>query len=446
VKGIATDNVLDFALNAFSAPNEEGLYEVVQNASTEQIASVLEQYRTWAAQGIIRAPRLLKGELRPYFVTSSGFAAWAQGGLDNRNGFKDQAAIWAAVDSIKHRLLYCHSVAIDDATGWLLYRNELEKTDDTRDRLLSYINFLLHMAPLLRHGILCPVTSELYLPDNDSAITSHWNHVRDHLVTQLDDDTSWTQISIDEFRAIAPDDVQKYWAREFPTSSSQAFLQRAMFYNSCERVGRALAATANAPDKLTTYLPFRFDVEVLSAYQKSVSNRVQSEISKYNLRGYDNWLVSHLIDVELPSLGELNPEDLVQIRSNSHEFEEWRNTLRDAIRCADNLPPDIGGDRNTEVREEIARRLEDGRARLESSLPKLTLRKGLKSATVTMSAGAITSVVSLLVNPTMTAAAILAQLTAAAASSIFLGATKATEGEATKAREAARAHYVAVLR
>ena len=299
---VVSENVLDFALDAFSAPNEDEIYQVVQNASIEQIDSVLDRYRTWAALGIVRAPPLEKGELRPYFVTSSGLAAWARGGLDNRDGFKDHTAIWAAVDSIKHRLLYCHSVAIDDAFGSLLYRNSREKTADARDHLLNYISFLLHMAPLLRGSILCPVTSDLYLAETEGATNARWTHVRDRVAAELRGDDFWRALSLDEFLKVAPEDVKRSWERELRKPVAETGVRKGVFLSSCERVGRALSASANAQDRLTTYFPFRYDVNVLSAYQQSVSSRQRSALSRLNLPDYDNWLLSRLIDVELPDL------------------------------------------------------------------------------------------------------------------------------------------------
>jgi hypothetical protein len=437
-------NVLDFALEAFSAPSEEELYPVVQNASAEQIGTVLEQYRVWASTAIVRAPRLAEGELRPYFVTSSGLAAWARGGLDNRNGFKDQTEIWAAVDSIKYRLLYCHSVAIDDAFGNLLDRNLREKTDDVRNRLLNYVAFLLHMGPLLRGNILCLVTSDLYLPREKGSV-SHWTALKDRLLGELRAGDVWKQLDIGEISRQAPPDVRKTWEKELRDPVSETSVRMANFLGSCERIARALAASFNAQDRITTYLPFRYDVDLLTAFQQSVRENGRSILSRMNLPDYDNWLLSRLIDIYLPGIDKLEPSQLVQIRTGSSEFAEWRAALADAVRYVDSVPQNIWG-RPEAVRKEVVDRLQQGKARLEESLPKATFRKALTSGTVAMVGGAIATGLSVLVDPTMTTVAILAALTAGVAAPAFVAVADAAEGKSNQAKRAARAHYLALLR
>jgi len=442
----ASGNVLDFALETFSANDEQDLYQVVKHASTERIGSTLDKYRTWASSGVVRAPLLAQGELRPYFVTSSGLVPWARGGIDIKGGLQDQTAMWAAVDSIKHRLLYCHSVAIDDAFGELLDRTSRDETGDARDRLLNYINFLIHMAPLLRGNILCPVTSDLYLDRSGDKSGSHWTTVKDRLSSELRTDVVWSRSSLAEFLREAPEDVRHTLELKLRDPDAATVLRQGLFQNSCERVGRALAACANAPDRLTAYLPFRYDINVLSAFQGAVSDRDRSELSQLQFPDYDNWLLEQLIDIELPCLDELQPIELVQIRMASSEFDEWRGTLRSALRNAENaVPPDTWG-RNRVVRAVLNEQLLEGKKRLDESLPRGKFRNALKPTTVTMLGGVLAAGLSMFVDPTMTIHVFMGALAAAAASPVFSAAIEAGSGKHGQARRAAQAHYLAVLR
>jgi hypothetical protein len=257
-----------------------------------------------------------------------------------------------------------------------------EKTADARDHLLNYISFLLHMAPLLRRNILCPVTSDLYLPETEGKANARWTNVRDLVATELKGDDFWDALSLDEFIKVAPEDVKRSWERELRKPVAETGVRKGVFLSSSERVGRALSASANAQDRLTTYFPFRYDVDVLFAYQRSVSTALSR-----NLPDYDNWLLSRLIDVELPDLGELQPNDVVQIRTDSSEFADWRKTLADAVIYADNAVPAHIWGRNEAVRREISNRLHEGKVRLEASLTEATVGKVVKKGSVAMVSG-----------------------------------------------------------
>jgi len=70
----------------------------------------------------------------------------------------------------KHRLLYCHSIALDDPFGHLVsLTNAQMKTgqgDGGKRALLRFINLLLHLAPLLRTHTVCLLPSRMYAVDH----------------------------------------------------------------------------------------------------------------------------------------------------------------------------------------------------------------------------------------------------------------------------------------
>jgi hypothetical protein len=108
------DNVLDFALARFAPSSEEDLYVAVRSATAAQLEKFLDDYAEFAATRTTHTPPLKSGELRPYFPAGD-MPAWLQGRftVDN-HALTEEGGDWKAVDAIKHRLLYCHSVAFDD--------------------------------------------------------------------------------------------------------------------------------------------------------------------------------------------------------------------------------------------------------------------------------------------------------------------------------------------
>jgi len=376
MKTRTAENVLDHSLEAFSASNDEDLYRAIENATPPRIETVLEGYRKWAEDSFLSFPALKEGELRPYFVTSSGLASWAQSGLPDLEAFDDQNEIWTAVDSIKHRLLYCHSLALDDPMGSLLYTHSVRNAESSRARLLNFVNFLLHMAPLIRSGIICLKPPDIYLPDE--AWGTRWSKVSQRVEEQLKDDPVTKTMDIGELAEAAPE--------------------------------------------------------------------ARDELAKLNFPDYENWLLSQLIDIDLPGVGALMPEDLVSIRMSSGVFADWRTTLSDAIRYADNAVPEHVWGRNAAVRKEVNARLQEGRAKLEATMPKSTFLKSGRAGTVTMLGGALGVGVSMLIDPSMTLPAIIAALSTSATAATVQIASDITGTASGAAATAAKAHFIAVLR
>src|SRR5207249_1368981 len=78
-------------------------------------------YRIFAKREEAAPPKLSPSTVRPYlpYVDKPD---WAIGGLQlDYNTLQDDDAEWKIADAIKHRLLYCHSIALDDPLGHLLF-------------------------------------------------------------------------------------------------------------------------------------------------------------------------------------------------------------------------------------------------------------------------------------------------------------------------------------
>lgn len=78
--------------------------------------------------------------------------------------------------------------------------------------------------------------------------------------------------------------------------------------------------------------------------------------------------------------------------------------------------------------------------------PEVALLKGARTGGVTLIGGLLGAGASVLIDPTLTTAAILATLASGAAAASVDAAAEAAEGSTSGAKQAARAHYVAVFR
>jgi hypothetical protein len=148
----------------------------------------------------------------------------------------------------------------------------------------------------------------------------------------------------------------------------------------------------------------------------------------FNVPDADNWLLNQWIDIELPGIASLTPDELVSIRTQSEEFEQWRRALKDAVRWADAAPRTLL-DRRSHVKREVQERLEEGKNELESSMPKSTLLKGLKKGSVSMLGGAVSAALVFWLDPTRTLGAALAGLAGAAGSAAISAAEEGLKGE-----------------
>lgn len=108
--------MLELACNYFGCSPDQELYAAVRDASPATLSDFREAYHDFASRTRLKALALQPGMLRPYLRTEgrAGFQPWLWGGFDLRQILGEPNGVWRAVDQIKHRLLYCHSVAVDD--------------------------------------------------------------------------------------------------------------------------------------------------------------------------------------------------------------------------------------------------------------------------------------------------------------------------------------------
>lgn len=426
------DNTFDFSLGFFGCGSDEDLYGAVEAASGQRLEDWLVAYRRFAASTRMRAAPLGNDEIRPYFQTESfRYPNWLMSGVDAG------ADTWTVADQIKHRLLYSHSLAIDDELGMRIavcLGKMVVSDPNAKDKLLAYINLLTHFAPLIRSQVLCLVSPAIYLEDTNG-------YERDQLASELTKAIGGAySADLAEIVAAAPQELQTQWARSLADGGNgAASLHKAHASIACQRIAKSCLASSDVPGRLTLYFPFTYDVRLLktalaAGHDLHASTRIPDD---------QNRLLHELARLQLPGLSELDPQELVAIRSHSDEFERWRSTLRKALGAARQQPDDLWNHAEA-TRRAIVEVLSEGKRELEQSLRHSKTLAGLNKASTSFIVGAA---VAPMLSP---GAALGSLLVAVLLRAIAAGVERAIETKATpdgqvSAQRAARAHYIAML-
>lgn len=425
----AHDNVLDFTLAHFGPLTEEELFEAVRSATAADLEKFPDAYTVFAATGTTHAPLLKAGELRPYFPAGD-MPAWLQGrfSIDN-HALKEEGGDWKAVDAVKHRLLYCHSVAFDDPMPGVvsLAAAQLRIPQPWHNGLLNYINLLLHFRGLIRQHVVCPVAHESYLP----------GHNRPDYIALGEQIEATADKSkppdVDELLEAAPENVKEIWRENLKHADGGILVKSASVVKACERISHALAGVKNAPGRLSLYFPFRYDVHLLERCGPSDSLREFGDRDNRNL--------NELVNLEMPNLESLDPTEILSIRSGE-EFERWRRILKSALADAGSQPADLRS-RPQEVRNVVDEKLVDGKQELEAAISKSPVLAALRKGSVSMLAGLASGTVAYYLTGKDL---VYGMISTAAGVAVTLGAEVMTAPKVTDAQRAVLAHYVAVLR
>jgi hypothetical protein len=189
-------------------------------------------------------------------------------------------------------------------------------------------------------------------------------------------------------------------------------------------------------------LPYRYDVELLLACQPELLRD-----QPLSFPDADNWLLTRVIELEVPGIASLDPEQLIELRSSSGEFDAFRKELSNAIRTADSLPKNTF-DRAKEVKRLTSEGLASARDKLEEALRKSRTLAALKKGSVAMTGGALSAAVVSTLDPTkvISLPLVVALLAGAGVSGLVAAVAAAREipGK-SRAKRAASAHYVAML-
>jgi hypothetical protein len=448
--GFNSKNFLDIASEFFDCGPDQDLYIAIRDCPVTKLWEFQEAYRVSIVSGMLQVPSLKEGELRPYVASPKGagvISPWMRGSksLDAKD-FESEESVWAAIDAIKHRLLYCHSVALDNPFMGLLYDLDCPM-EVYRTQLASFMSFLVHIRPLLEQGIVCfmpPDNPFMKLPDTDHPRTSPLAPLlADFLEEQAREGFLFP---VEEIYRRAPVDVQERWTKGRWDKAEDFQLRLRWAFK--DRINRAFAPLHATRKTLTPYLPFRCDLDIIATFQ----NRVQARAAEIQpaLRAFpawDNWLLAQLMDVDLPRIEALTPGEIVAIRSDE-TFENWRISIRTALQQAAALPFDLVN-RDRAAKSIIKDILTPTQDSLTKKFETSRFLANLRTGTTALVCGSLGALAGYLINPgaTMLVLGGAISVKAVDVTARFICDQIATEklGGSRDSRRALMSHYSAVL-
>lgn len=455
---IATDrpnNVLDFLLEFYGCAAEEDIVRALPESDDTTLEQLLQAYQAFASSSWQSMDLVPPGELRPFIETSSVDDApeWARGAFAfGLHQLESEESSWQLVDHIKHRLLYCHSVALDDPLWELASlaaaQDRLHKSGVTQGRsgsqaLRNYANLLLHLKDLLRKQIVCPIVTPNLLADGHRS--RQWRpEVVAALASVLDNDAHRARIDFGELKRAAPARARDHIDAELNAGATGEQLLRDTYAGIAQqRLATSISSAIESQGRTTLYLPFRYDVASLSICFDKVRLLSQHAAA---LSTSEDLVMSPLLELELPGLASLDPADIVSIRSNAGEFERFRHDLREAMVAADSLPPE-SLNRSVKMQEIVGGRMRESLRRLNEALPKSPVLSAARIGTTAFVSGMIAASVPVMMGAAagpIGLAVVLSQL--AAAGYVAAASLREVSSANQQTTVAARNHYVGMLK
>jgi hypothetical protein len=317
--------ILDVTADHFG---EEFGPDLIHRLDSEPLANL----RTW--QQVVRAftedavvDTRPAGQLRPYVPTERNSARDVPHGFYLRpDDFKNLEVVERGFESLKHHLLYCHSLAFDDPLPWILdmfvlndpiYEHQLEQA---RGEAIDCLQFLSWIKPLIDSGAVVLVENPLSTGNSVNLIPR-----TDELIEAADfsDASDWLADN----------------PRQYGQLSKQVTLDRAN-----DDLGRSMRAITRHPDALDLYLPYRHYEQLLGvAIGAEAHAKAQGDAGQLRLlRG--------LLGTEVPGLDRLEVRDLVAIRNQDSAFESWRRVLEHGLNRVNQIDPESLGAAHESVR------------------------------------------------------------------------------------------------
>ncbi len=281
------------------------------------------------------APDRNDGQLRPYLpVRSNKTVDWARGGVGlDLYTFDNADHVWKAVDNLKHMLLYCHQLAIDDP-GALIFdslrlgygvKSNPQVFLDAKRRLQEYFPFLYHFKPLIDDGILILLSQKTSLDCmKDISWDTEKRTKREKRFKRLAMSLDYT----DFFKQVELRATRRFF--EF----SDPIYKEIIIDVAEDNLGRMALMSREITGGVDFYLPFRSWRGVLLDLVKEAVESIQPEaVPDSELR-----LLTELISIDIPGISKLPVEDLISLRKNNETFNDWRMTLGRGLERLSNLP------------------------------------------------------------------------------------------------------------
>ncbi len=318
-------NIIDFVEGHFRRPLDHGFAEDLRSSrigfDKDELIAAYSAWRQgvptpskdnpdfsrhWALQFVpVRLPPAKPaGHLRPYLPITTRSAP----NKPNTGYFvfdQTEDDLWCTVDAIKHHLLYCHSVAIENPMAvWMMDKqmggNQLSRAINLQRGYLGwrfnspmimarFVSFLTHVRPLVESGVLIIVEQQARDPWLLKPIPNVNNQALESTARAM----GWTEPQLRsalwqlnllvQARARAQGNLDMDLSNPDVAQLARAFLER----------GSDFGGPLKLPETVA---------------------------------------LATLINADLPALERLSIDDLVAIRRDSEEFENWRRGIEAVVR------------------------------------------------------------------------------------------------------------------
>jgi len=288
----------------------------------------------------------------------------------------DDSTIFRAIDAIKHHLLYCHSVALEDPLQHLLYGDENLPPSALAGMRGGTLGFRVNGGPLFRrYLILLSYLRPLIESGVVILVEDHWGVIRRPV-----------QLPPEELQSLIQGlDVDT--AGYFPGRPDDEETQRdakASMIGSCLEYLNFVSRVRQRSDH-------GVDLFLEEPTYRSVFRHIQlrcAELAPPQDREYDMILLDYLLQLRLPRLEELSETDIKTIREEG-SFAEWREALKLALdrfhrMSVTGLPEQ---DRSEQLRVEIADTLDPQREKLQKEVEGSSFLRKARGGVLDMTVG-----------------------------------------------------------
>lgn len=345
--------VFDVLEDGLGTPFGPELIETVELAPYERLRDLQAHVKAFGKTADV--PDKQPAQLRPYVPLERHEFARVEHELYLRpHDFADPHKASAALNALKHHLLYCHSLAIDNPLRDLLdpfslaadlspdgYLSRTGYLARQRAMLVNYLRFLEQIKPLVRAQVIVWVEHDVTVPFlQDGA---------------LPDIAPVAQTA--DFSDMPAEDQAVLEARG-------ELARHAFASHANDQLAIGLQEVARHSGALDLYLPYRHFESVLRA----VAARTPADVPEWPREG-ELQVLNDLLKVPLPRLAELTPADIVKIREGEQAFAQWRVSLEHGLERLGALDPETLGHNNEELRI-LEQELLGGRQALEAEIAK----------------------------------------------------------------------------
>lgn len=358
--------VLDVLEGNFEQSVGPELIAAVKDASYPRLRELQESVRAFGEAAAVPSKR--GGQLRPYVPLERDEMPGAPSGLYLRaDDFADPRNAEIAFDALRHHLVYCDSLAIDNPLRWMLDAflvkpapHMTDYLERQRRKVLNYLQFLTRIEPMVRADVIVLVESDLGIPPNLSGALSD--------TTAVADAADFSDLQAENLVMIEKNETLGRWA---------------LTSHANHQLATSLEAMKTHSGALDLYFPYRHYEDLLRA----VIEEDRQELPE-RIRGVELGVLSDVLKLSLPGLKELKPQEIVAMRQGEAAFAQWRRSLERGMERVRNLDGDaLAGD--GDERSEIEKELVEGREKLEAEIKKSTFLSHAKRGWRDFSIGSI---------------------------------------------------------